>query len=111
MYIAQIRVENDREKKKKPKQKKKRSLCLYLFSLTFEFILRWLYVKHWLTVQRHHKVDLASKRQWRRFWTCLKGSSLYFYHADIDLNAKLILGELHDICQCQSFIYLFDVIS
>ncbi|CAF3588971.1 unnamed protein product [Adineta steineri] len=37
----------------------------------------WLHIKHWLTVQRHHKVELASKRQWKRFWAYIVESLCY----------------------------------
>ncbi len=57
------------------------------------FFFSWLHVKHWLTIQRHHRVELASKRQWKRFWICLKGANLYLYHDYSDINPKLTLSK------------------
>jgi hypothetical protein len=53
----------------------------------------WLHVKHWLTVQRQHKLELASKRQWKRFWICLKGSILHLYHDYTDINPKFTISK------------------
>ncbi|CAF3108847.1 unnamed protein product [Rotaria socialis] len=58
----------------------------------------WLHVKHWLTVQRQHKVELASKRQWKRFWTCLKGSNLYLYNDYTDSKAKITINIIESLC-------------
>ncbi|UJR25261.1 hypothetical protein I4U23_006613 [Adineta vaga] len=58
----------------------------------------WLHVKHWLTVQRQRKIELASKRQWKRFWTCLKGTNLYFYQDYSDTNPKFILSIVDNLC-------------
>lgn len=59
--------------------------------------LSWLHVKHWLTVQRNHKVELASKRQWKRFWTCLKGSNLYLYQDYTDTKSKITISKFEII--------------
>lgn len=58
----------------------------------------WLHVKHWLTVQRHHKLELASKRQWKRFWIGLKGSNLCLYNDHLDNNPKLIISIIECLC-------------
>ncbi|CAF0933766.1 unnamed protein product [Rotaria sordida] len=58
----------------------------------------WLHVKHWLTVQRHHKVELASKRQWKRYWTCLKGSNLYLYNDCADIKPKITINIIESLC-------------
>ncbi|CAF1653465.1 unnamed protein product, partial [Adineta ricciae] len=58
----------------------------------------WLHVKHWLTVQRHRKIELASKRQWKRLWICLKGTNLYFYQDCSDTNPKFILNIVDSLC-------------
>ncbi|CAF2365318.1 unnamed protein product [Rotaria sp. Silwood2] len=57
----------------------------------------WLHVKHWLTVQRHHKVELASKRQWKRYWTCLKASNLYLYNDYTDIKPKITISKFLNI--------------
>ncbi|CAF0731164.1 unnamed protein product [Rotaria sp. Silwood1] len=58
----------------------------------------WLHIKHWLTVQRHHKVELASKRQWKRYWTCLKGSNLYLYNDNTDIKPKITINIIESLC-------------
>ncbi|CAF3949893.1 unnamed protein product [Rotaria sp. Silwood2] len=58
----------------------------------------WLHVKHWLTVQRHHKVELASKRQWKRYWTCLKASNLYLYNDYTDIKPKITINIIESLC-------------
>lgn len=44
---------------------------------------RWLVVKNWL-VQKKKKLELAPKRNWKKYWVCLKGTVLLFYDGDID---------------------------
>ena len=51
----------------------------YKYSLvTFCVLLSWLSVKNWL-VHRKRKIELASKRTWKKYWVCLRGNVLYFY--------------------------------
>ena len=54
---------------------------------------RWLEMKHWLTVQHHDKLELASKRQWKRFWTNLTGTNLQLFTNPSDCQPKLLLSE------------------
>ena len=39
---------------------------------------RWLSVKNWL-VHHKKKIEPASKRSWKNYWVCLKGTMLLFY--------------------------------
>ncbi|XP_050393235.1 protein still life, isoform SIF type 1 isoform X3 [Patella vulgata] len=41
----------------------------------------WLVVKNWL-VHKKRKIELAPKRNWKRYWICLKGTTLLFFECD-----------------------------
>ncbi|CAH1798643.1 unnamed protein product [Owenia fusiformis] len=41
----------------------------------------WLNVKNWL-IHKKRKVELASKRSWKKYWVCLKGTTLLFFTCD-----------------------------
>ncbi|XP_064601963.1 protein still life, isoform SIF type 1-like isoform X2 [Liolophura sinensis] len=41
----------------------------------------WLVVKNWL-VHKKRKVELAPKRSWKKYWVCLKGTTLLFFEGD-----------------------------
>ncbi|XP_048240466.1 protein still life, isoform SIF type 1-like isoform X4 [Haliotis rufescens] len=41
----------------------------------------WLVVKNWL-VHKKKKIELAARRNWRRYWMCLKGTTLLFFDCD-----------------------------
>ncbi|XP_065318351.1 rho guanine nucleotide exchange factor TIAM1-like isoform X2 [Gordionus sp. m RMFG-2023] len=47
----------------------------------------WLNVKHWLT-NKKNKLDLASKRSWKKYWVCLKGPTLLFYATSDQENSQ-----------------------
>ena len=40
-------------------------------------------MKNWL-VHHKKKIELASKRSWKNYWVCLKGTMLLFYTCDSD---------------------------
>ncbi|XP_041354996.1 protein still life, isoforms C/SIF type 2-like isoform X2 [Gigantopelta aegis] len=41
----------------------------------------WLVVKNWL-VHKKRKIELAPRRNWKRYWVCLKGTTLLFFDCD-----------------------------
>eukprot|EP00106_Octopus_bimaculoides_P006780 XP_014774222.1 PREDICTED: protein still life, isoform SIF type 1-like isoform X6 [Octopus bimaculoides] len=41
----------------------------------------WLVVKNWL-IHKKRKLELAPKRNWKRYWVCLKGTMLLFFDCD-----------------------------
>ncbi|ESO93240.1 hypothetical protein LOTGIDRAFT_232689 [Lottia gigantea] len=41
----------------------------------------WLVVKNWL-VHKKRKIELAAKRNWKKYWICLKGTTLLFFDCD-----------------------------
>ncbi|XP_012937622.1 protein still life, isoform SIF type 1 isoform X2 [Aplysia californica] len=41
----------------------------------------WLVVKNWL-LHKKKKVELAPRRAWKRYWVCLKGTTLLFFDCD-----------------------------
>ncbi|XP_070190492.1 protein still life, isoform SIF type 1-like isoform X2 [Littorina saxatilis] len=38
----------------------------------------WLVVKNWL-IHKKKKIELAPRRTWKRYWVCLKGTTLLFF--------------------------------
>ncbi|CAG5121636.1 unnamed protein product, partial [Candidula unifasciata] len=41
----------------------------------------WLVVKNWL-LHKKKKIELAPRRAWKRYWVCLKGTTLLFFDCD-----------------------------
>ncbi|XP_055889576.1 protein still life, isoform SIF type 1-like isoform X3 [Biomphalaria glabrata] len=41
----------------------------------------WLVVKNWL-LHKKKKIELAPRRTWKRYWVCLKGTTLLFFDCD-----------------------------
>ncbi|CAL1547658.1 unnamed protein product [Lymnaea stagnalis] len=41
----------------------------------------WLVVKNWL-LHKKKKMELAPRRAWKRYWVCLKGTTLLFFDCD-----------------------------
>ena len=56
--------------------------CIFYETLlTVLFFSSWLTVKNWL-IHKKRKVELASKRTWKKYWVCLKGTMLLFYQIE-----------------------------
>lgn len=58
----------------------------------------WLNFKNWL-VNSRGKLELASKRSWKKYWVTLRNTTLYFYgdssESDDNLKAKLTIGKFY----------------
>ena len=73
-------------------------LPVLMFDLRVCDLSSWLVVKNWL-LHKKRKVELAPRRAWKRYWVCLKGTTLLFFDCDEESSInessipRHILGE------------------
>jgi hypothetical protein len=57
----------------------------------------WLNIKNWL-INTRGKLELASKRTWKKYWVALKGYNLCLFSESSDMNEnfppKFIISKL-----------------
>ena len=66
-------------------------------------VCSWLVVKNWL-VHKKKKLELAARRTWKRYWVCLKGTTLLFFDSGEESAANQNAVPRHILGECSGLL-------